>query len=294
MRGRPLLMGLLIFLGIAVLLYVGLFSVTHWTEGSKGEGRVAVVRIEGVILDSKDVVDELRRYGDADGIRAIVLRIDSPGGGVAASQEIYEEVGKLRTEQKKTVVTSMGAVAASGGYYIAAATDKIVANPGTLTGSIGVIMELTNVEGLLKKIGVESVVVKSGSLKDIGSPFRTMTDEERRVLQTLMDDVHGQFIEAVAKGRHMKGEQVAQFADGRVFTGKEAKTLGFVDELGDLHDAVRLAGRLIGLKGEPNVVETPKRFSWRDFLRGQFMGGASPLGWARSPVRLEYLMSLGS
>ncbi len=294
MRNRPLLTGVILFLGIALLLYVGLYSATHIREGSKRDGRVALVRIEGVILDSKDIVEELQRYGDSDGVGAIVLRIDSPGGGVAASQEIYEEVGRLRTEDKKTVVTSMGAVAASGGYYIAVATDKIVANPGTLTGSIGVIMELTNIEGLFKKIGLQSVVIKSGTLKDIGSPFRSMTEEERQVLQKVMDDVHGQFIEAVAKGRNMKGEQVVPYADGRIFTGREAKALGFVDELGDLHDAIHLAGKLIGLKGEPKVVETPKRFSWRDLLRSQFLGGMSPFGWTRSPVRLQYLMTLGS
>src|SRR5215218_266435 len=167
------------------------------------EDRIALIRVEGVILDSQTTVGELKRFGENPSIKAIVLRIDSPGGGVVPSQEIHDAIQRVRSKNNKAVIASMGSVAASGGYYIAAATDRIVANPGTLTGSIGVIMELANVEGLMKKIGVESVVVKSGAHKDLGSPFRAMNLEDRTILQNVMDDVHSQFIEAVAAGRSL-------------------------------------------------------------------------------------------
>src|SRR5213595_2869165 len=224
----------LIGIGFIALSLLGNFlSEGGWIGGDK----VAVIRIEGIILDSRETIEELRHYRDNPSVKAIVLRIDSPGGAVVPSQEIFAEVRKTRAEGKIKVVTSMGNVAASGGYYIAAATDRIVANPGTLTGSIGVIMELANVKGLLKKIGVENVVVKSGRHKDIGSPFRKMSDEDRRILQSVMDDVHTQFIEAVAEGRSLDVSDVQPLADGRIFTGRQAKEIKLVDELGDLDDA---------------------------------------------------------
>jgi protease-4 len=184
----------------------------------------------------------------------------------------------------------MGTVAASGGYYIAAATDRIVANPGTLTGSIGVIMELANVEGLMKKIGVESVVIKSGDHKDLGSPFRAMNGEDRHILQNVMDDVHSQFIEAVAAGRSLDIKEVRALADGRIFTGRQAKTAKLVDELGDLNDAIKLAADMGGIEGEPRVVEPRKRFSIRDFIEGRF-GGILPNLQLETGIRLKYLMA---
>lgn len=254
-----------------------------------GGDKVAVVRIEGVILDSKETIEDLRRHRDNPGIKAIVLRIDSPGGGVVPSQEIYAEVRKTRADGKVKLVTSMGNVAASGGYYIAAATDKIVANPGTLTGSIGVIMELANIKSLMEKVGVESVVIKSGRHKDLASPFRTMSEEDRRILQGVLDDVHDQFIQAVAAGRGIEFEQVRELADGRIFTGRQAKKIRLVDELGDLQDAIKLAARMVGITGEPQVVETKKRFSIRDLLDNMFSGKIALL--MPSSINLKYLLA---
>jgi len=223
-------------------------------------------------------------------VKAIVLRIDSPGGGVVPSQEIYDAVKRVRNKNNKMVIASMGTVAASGGYYIAAATDRIIANPGTLTGSIGVIMELANLEGLLKKIGVESLVVKSGRYKDIGSPLRKMREDDRRILQSVMDDVHRQFIQAVAEGRSLDVAEVQPLADGRIFTGRQAREMKLVDELGDLEDAIRLAADLAGIEGEPKVVEPRKRFSIRELLESRLLGALPRLDF-QAGVSLKYLMA---
>jgi protease-4 len=246
--------------------------------------------VEGVILDAQQTVGDLKKFGESPSVKAIVLRIDSPGGGVVPSQEIHDAVLRVRNKQNKAVVASMGTVAASGGYYIAAATDRIIANPGTLTGSIGVIMELANLEGLLKKIGVENVVVKSGRHKDIGSPFRKMSDEDRRILQSVMDDVHTQFIEAVAEGRSLDVSDVRPLADGRIFTGRQAKEIKLVDELGDLDDAIRLAADLGGIEGEPKVVEPRKRFSVRELLESRLFGTLPRFDF-QTGVSLKYLMA---
>lgn len=255
-----------------------------------GEDRIALIRVEGVILDAQQTVGDLKKYAESPSVKAIVLRIDSPGGGVVPSQEIYDEVKRIRSKNNKAVVASMGTVAASGGYYIAAATDRIMANPGTLTGSIGVIMELANFEGLLKKIGVESVVVKSGEHKDIGSPFRKMKEEDRRILQAVMDDVHSQFIEAVAEGRSLDVGEVRPLADGRVFTGRQAKAAKLVDELGDLDDAIKLAAEMGGIEGEPKVVEPRRRFSVRELLESHVFGPLPRLD-LQTGVSLKYLMA---
>jgi len=271
------------FLAFSIL--ANYLAESAWVGGDK----VALIRIEGVILDSRETIQELRRYRENPTVKAIVLRIDSPGGGVVPSQEIFAEVRKTRADGKLKLVASMGNLAASGGYYIAAATDKIVANPGTLTGSIGVIMELANVKGLLDKIGVQSVVIKSGRYKDMASPFRAMTEEDRTLLQGVLDDVHAQFIEAVATGRALNVEQVKGRADGRIFTGRQAKSVSLVDELGDLQDAIKLAAQLVGISGEPRVIETRKRFSWRDLLDPLFFGPVSPL--MPSNVSLKYMLA---
>ncbi|MGQ0810654.1 MAG: signal peptide peptidase SppA [Nitrospiraceae bacterium] len=254
------------------------------------EDRVALIRVEGVILDAQSTVSELKKFGDNPTVKAIVLRIDSPGGGVVPSQEIHDAVKRVRSKSNKAVVASMGTVAASGGYYIAAATDRIIANPGTLTGSIGVIMETANVEGLLKKIGVEGIVVKSGRFKDVGSPLRKMNDDDRLLLQSVMDDVHQQFIQAVAEGRALDIADVQLLADGRIFTGRQAKEAKLVDELGDLDDAIRLAADLAGIEGEPKVVEPRKRFSIRDIIESQ-LHGLLPKFDLPSGVSLKYLMA---
>ncbi len=255
-----------------------------------GEDRIGLIRVEGTILDARETVDELKRFGKNSLVKAIVLRIDSPGGGVVPSQEIHDAVKRIRTDHQKKVVASMGTVAASGGYYIAAATDRILANPGTLTGSIGVIMELANLEGLFKKVGVKSIVVKSGRYKDLGSPFREMGEGDRRILQAVMDDVHRQFIHAVAEGRSLPVKEVRPLADGRIFTGRQAKEMGLVDELGNLHDAIRLAAKLGGIEGEPKVVEPRKSFSIRNLLESQVFGSFPNLQ-LRPGISLKYLMS---
>jgi len=254
------------------------------------EDRIALVRVEGVILDAHETVGELKRFSENPSVKAIVLRIDSPGGGVVPSQEIHDAVQRVRTKNNKAVIASMGSVAASGGYYIAAATDRIVANPGTLTGSIGVIMETANVEGLLQKIGVEGVVIKSGKYKDVGSPLRKMSEEERGLLQTVMDDVHKQFIEAVAAGRALELTDVQALADGRIFTGRQAKDAKLVDELGDLEDAIQLAADVVGIEGEPKVVEPRRRFSIRELLESRFSGLFPKLDF-HPGVSMKYLMA---
>ncbi|MBH0187855.1 MAG: signal peptide peptidase SppA [Nitrospira sp.] len=271
--------------GAMVLLNV-LFPDLDLSSGD----RIAVIRVEGVIMDSQVTVGELKRFSENPSVKAIVLRIDSPGGGVVPSQEIYDAVRQVRSKTSKTVIASMGNVAASGGYYIAAATDRIVANPGTLTGSIGVIMETANVEGLLQKIGVEGVVIKSGKFKDVGSPLRKMSEEERGLMQAVMDDVHKQFIEAVAEGRAMELAEAQALADGRIFTGRQAKEAKLVDELGNLDDAIQMAADAVGIEGEPKVVEPRRRFSVRDLLESQFTGLFPKLDF-HPGVSMKYLMA---
>ncbi|MBI3995599.1 MAG: signal peptide peptidase SppA [Nitrospirae bacterium] len=292
MKRHPLIIGLIVLIGLAILFFIATYSATLMRSGGGFlDDRIALIKIEGVILDSTDTIEELRRYKDSSGIKAIILRINSPGGVVVPSQEIYEEVKKIRDGGEKKVVVSMGTVAASGGYYIASASDRIVANPGTLTGSIGVIMELANVEGLFKKIGVESVVIKSGRNKDVGSPFRKMSPEERVILQQLMDDVHDQFIQAVAEGRGLTEAEVRELADGSVFTGRQAQELGLVDDIGNLQDTIRLAADIAGIKGEPRIVESRKRGGVLDLLRDQFLGRMPGLQLAPTGVSLKYLLA---
>jgi len=254
------------------------------------DDRIALIRVEGVILDSQTTIEELKRFSENPSVKAIVIRIDSPGGGVVPSQEIYDAVKRIRSKNNKAVIASMGSVAASGGYYIAAATDRIVANPGTLTGSIGVIMETANVEGLLQKIGVEGVVIKSGKYKDVGSPLRKMSADERGLLQAVMDDVHKQFIEAVAEGRSLELRAAQALADGRIFTGRQAKEAKLVDELGDLEDAIQLAAEVVGIEGEPKVVEPRRRFSLREILDSKLRLMFPKLN-IQPGVSLKYLMA---
>ncbi|MBK9110284.1 MAG: signal peptide peptidase SppA [Nitrospira sp.] len=254
------------------------------------QDRVALIRIEGVILDAQATISELKQYSENPLVKAIVLRIDSPGGGVVPSQEIHDAVKRVKNKSNKAVIASMGTVAASGGYYIAAATDRIIANPGTLTGSIGVIMEMANFEGLMKKVGVEGVVIKSGRFKDVGSPLRKMSDEERKLLQSVMDDVHHQFIQAVADGRSLEVSDVEPLADGRIYTGRQAKEARLVDELGDLDDAIHIAADIAGMEGEPKVVEPRKRFSFRDIIESRW-ASVFPRLELNTGVKLKYLMA---
>lgn len=274
-------------IGMGVLFLINLFFPDL---DISMEDRVGLIRIEGVILDSQSTIGELKRFGENPSVKAIVLRIDSPGGGVVPSQEIHDAVQRVRNKNNKAVIASMGSVAASGGYYIAVATDRIMANSGTLTGSIGVIMEMANVEGLLKKIGVEGVVIKSGRFKDVGSPLRKMSDEEHELLQSVMDDVHRQFIEAVAAGRGLDVTVVQALADGRIFTGRQAKDSKLVDELGDLEAAIQLAADVAGIKGVPKVIEPRRRFSFRELIDSR-LSTLFPKLDLYSGVSLKYLMA---
>ncbi len=262
--GLAVIAGLLIFF-FGILSLIGRYSGVKSSRLAFGE-KIAIVDVKGVITQSSGIIDELQQYVDDKEIKAIILRIDSPGGGVGPAQEIYREVMKIKP--KKKVVTSMGSVAASGGYYIASASDLIVANPGTITGSIGVIMQFSNFEELLKKIGIKGVVLKSGEHKDIGSPFREMTPEEKKIMQEVLDDVHRQFIQAVADGRKLDRAKVAEIADGRIFTGEQAKNLGLVDQMGNLQDAIDITAKMVGISGRPNVIHPKKRLSiWELLMR---------------------------
>ncbi len=264
---------------------------TSTTLQMVGADKVALVKLEGLLITAEPVVEELNEYAEDSSVKAIVLRIDSPGGGVVVSQEIYNAVKNARKEGKK-VVASMGTVAASGGYYVAAAADRIVANPGTLTGSIGVKMEFANIEKLLEKIGVKGMVVKAGEYKDVGSPFREMSEQEKKLLQDVIDDVHSQFIKAVAEGRNMQEAEVRAIADGRIFTGRQALDLKLVDQLGDLADSIKVAGELVGIRGKPRVIEKRKKIPFFDYLKEEsaaWIADVITRGVGRSSVTLQYL-----
>ncbi|HTY08668.1 MAG TPA: signal peptide peptidase SppA [Candidatus Edwardsbacteria bacterium] len=288
--GKKTLFIVLIALGLAgfvATLVVAVAASLGDGDLDIGYGKsVAIVEVRGAIDASDNIVRAINRCRDNSSVKAIVLRVDSPGGGVAASQEICEAVKKARA--RKPVVCSMAEVAASGGYYVSCACDSIVANPGTLTGSIGVIMEFPVAEELLKKVGLRFEVLKAGENKDIGSPFRPMKPEERAMLQGMIDDVHQQFIQAVAEGRRMPYDSVKAIADGRVFSGKQALALRLVDKLGTLDDAVELAARMGGISGKPKVSRERRRtFNVLDLLSSA-TETLSRLD--RAGVRLEYRM----
>jgi protease-4 len=284
---RPITV-VLIILGVAILFFGTLMaivlSLSGYSPALSFTNKIGVVPINGIIRDADTVIEQMIAFRNDRQIKAIILRIDSPGGGVGPSQEIYSET--RRTSRTKKVVASLGSVAASGGYYVASAADSIVANPGTLTGSIGVLMEFVRFEELLKKIGVEMQVIKSGEFKDIGSPNRKMTDEEKEMLSTLLEDIRNQFVTAVSQGRNMPEEAVLELADGRIFSGRQAKDLGLVDSLGNFRDAVSVAKRLAHIKGEVKLVYPQKRrrsFLWdllfRDLTEAVLERIDRPLGF---------------
>jgi protease-4 len=261
MRKHPVLFGLLI---VFVILagFVGISTFLSHPGGKKafvGGEDIGVVEIEGAIVDADAVIDQLIRYRENTGMKAIVLRINSPGGAVGPSQEIYQEV--MKTRKQKKVVASLGSVAASGGYYIACGSDAIVANPGTITGSIGVIMQFSNLEGLMKYIGMKTYTYKSGEYKDIGSPFRDPTPADQEILMGVIRNVYEQFVEAVAKGRRMDVNRVKELADGRILSGQQAMEKGLVDQMGNLQDAIDLAAKLSNIKGKPNVIYPKRKWS---------------------------------
>jgi protease-4 len=248
---------------IGVILLVFLLSIVRAFMGKGGE-RVGVVEIEGIISESRQTMEDVIRFKEDPTIKGVILRINSPGGSVGPTQEIYREVTKLK--EKKKVFVSMGSVCASGGYYIAAAGEKVYANPSTITGSIGVIMQSMILEELLKKIGVKSNTIKAGDLKDAGTPFREMTPEEKAYLDGIVKSIHEQFMKDVAAGRKMKFEQVKSLADGRIYTGLQAKELGLVDNIGNFYDTLDDIKKALNIKGRPQLVYTEKPFSFSKWL----------------------------
>jgi len=268
---------------VAIVVGVAALSGTPLGERFTFGKTVAVVEVRGVISDAADTVEALDRLRQHDATVGVVLRVDSPGGAVAPSQEMYDAVWRLRA--RKPVVASLGNVAASGGYYVASAADVVVADPGTLTGSIGAIMEVHNVASLAEKLGVSETVVKSGRFKDVGQPLRPMTEEERVLLQRMVDDVLGQFVDAVARGRGMEAGRVRALADGRLYSGAQAREVGLVDELGGLADATRIVWARAGQTGEPRVTHERARSRpwWLDLL------GAARLPDLAAPGGLLFL-----
>ena len=250
------------------------------------DGKVAVVRLHGVIMDGTEVKRQLNKWAEDSSVKAIVLHIASPGGVVGPSQEIYSAVKKAVA--KKPVVASMGAVAASGGYYVAAACNKIVANPGTITGSIGVIMMFSTTFDLMEKIGLKAVVIKSGKFKDTGSPNRPFTDEDRKLMQDVVDDTYDQFLTDVAHGRGLPVDEVRKVADGRILTGRQALKVKLVDKLGGFDDAVELAATLGGISGKPQKVEEEKKKGIMETLFGDEYEVSLPFR-LKMPAGLYYM-----
>lgn len=295
-RRHPIMFSMLVMFGIGAIVIISVAALFYLGKRDAtfrfGE-QVGVIEITGVITDPKETLTQLKEFRNNKDVKAIVLRINSPGGGVGPSQEIYEEVRK--TSRVKKIVVSMGAIAASGGYYVASAADHIMASPGSITGSIGVIMEFANFQELFKKIGVSAFVLKSGEYKDIGFPLRKMTPQEKALLQAFIDNVHQQFVAAVAQGRKISKEKIQAIADGRILSGEQAKVLGLLDSLGNFEDAIAMAANLGGIKGEPSVVYAKKRkFSLLQYLLGsstwtgvldQITASALHLGYLYLPGR---------
>jgi len=249
-----------VYIIVGAILFLFLLTIVSISIASRLTTRrsIALIEVKGEISESKDVIKNLEKVRKNRLIKGVVIYLNTPGGAVVPCQEIVDEIDRLQDEEK-IVVASLGTVAASGGYYIASTADRIVANPGTITGSIGVIMQLPSVEELTKKIGIEMRVIKSRKYKDIASPFRKMEKDERELLQDVVNDVYDQFVDEVVKSRGIERDSVMKIADGRIFSGKKAKELGLVDTLGSLEDAIMIAGELAGIKGKPTVIELKER-----------------------------------
>ena len=289
MRGKAWVLILIVVVcavgSVAFLLIMSMGAFFPQGQSFTFGDKVGLVEITGTMIDPAPAVDQIVRFSKDDDIRAIIVRIESPGGVVAAAQEIYAELRKAR-DSGKPVVASMGGVAASGGYYVACAADSIVANPGTLTGSIGVIMSFPNTQELFKKIGIGFEVIKTGEFKDTGSFARGMTPAERKLLGGLLEDVYDQFITVVSVERGIDIDSVRSFSDGRLLTGRQAHELGLVDRLGDFRDAVMLAGDLADIRGEPTVVRPRRKaISLWDIVEDLF-GMASRM--TRNGISMEY------
>ena len=276
--------------GIFALLVLVTFCFALLPDNWKSpSGEIAIVNIHGMLMDSRDIVQQLSDYRHNPQIRGVILRIDSPGGAVAPAQEIYSEILKLRANHK-TVYASMGAVAASGGYYIACAADYVLANPGTLTGSISAVMALNNIEELTKKVGVKPNIIKSGKFKDLGSPLRAMTPEEHILLQGVVNDVHEQFVQAIARGRGLPLSEINRIADGRIMTGQQALKLNLIDEVGGLEKTIDLLAKKIGIVGKPKVIEQKEKNPFLGWLLQGRLSNRLAEAFIPSPQpRLQYL-----
>ena len=248
----------LFVLAVFTLVYLTLHTGERTSSLSSFGDKIGVVDLEGVIITPKIVVPQLKKFADDDSIKAIVLHVNSPGGGVAASEEIYREVKRIRDEKKKRIVASIESVGASGAYYISSATNKIYADRGSVVGSIGVIAEWVNYGDLLHWAKLKDVTLKAGEFKDTGSPTRDLTPAEKEYLQSLIDDMHTQFIQAVADGRKVKAEDIRAIANGKVWTGGQALGLKLIDQEGDFETAVKDTAKSVGIKGEPVLVR-PER-----------------------------------
>jgi len=293
-KPRDIIIGLiiagaaLIFVVMVVLSLRALTRQSGLTMLPVGD-RIGIVEVEGVIESSEDIVRQLKKYDEDGSVPAIVLRINSPGGAVAPTQEIFDQILKARANGTY-IIASLSSVAASGGYYIACAADTILANPGTLTGSIGVIFSFMTFEGLMDKVGVQLEVVKSGEMKDVGNYSREMSQREREMLQGALNDVYNQFVLAIAQNRNLEVVQVEELADGSIFTGNQALELGLIDKLGGFEDAVSLAGEMAGLGKHPRVVkEYPRPPRLIDYLLGEAASYLNSKGPAQAWPKLEYI-----
>jgi len=263
MKNRTLIW-LLLAGGAFVLLAVALVAMMLTFNGDEGtdfafSDRIQVVDVDGELVESRSILDQLKRYEDSNSVKAILLNIDSPGGGVAVSQEIFAEIRRLREKKDKIVVAYLSSTGASGAYYVACAANKIVANPGTIVGSIGVIAEWVSFADLLEWAKLKEIVFKTGEFKDTGSATRALTENERKYFQGLIDDMYVQFVEAVASGRKLDLQEVRSLADGRVFTGRDAKERKLIDEIGNFQDAVDLTAKLAGISGKPRLIRVNRR-----------------------------------
>jgi protease IV len=276
----------LIIVGIIAVVVIAFVLLLVYMVGDLGEetetlatgtgGKIAVVELKGEILSSENVVRQIKKYREQHNVRAILLRVDSPGGAVVPSQEMYEEVRKTR-DSGKPVVVSMGSLAASGGYYVSCGATRIVANPGTLTGSIGVVSQFLQLQELLGKIGVDMKTIKSGSLKDAGSPTRKMSAADEKYFQGLIDEVYQQFVGVVERERNLGHAEVLAIADGRVFTGERAVDIGLVDTIGTYEDAISIAASIAGIQGRPEIIRERKRRSVLDGLTSDVVEGLTSL-----------------
>jgi protease-4 len=265
-EGRSRVWLWLLFAGGAFLLFVvAVFTLVYLSFGERDEesfggfgDKIAVVDLDGVILSPKQIVPQLKKYADDDSIKAIIIHVNSPGGGVAASEEIYREVKRIRDEKKKRIVASIETVGASGAYYVASATNKIYADKGSIVGSIGVIAQWVNYAELLRWAKLKDITMKAGEFKDTGNPARDMTPAEREYLQGMIDNMHTQFIQAVAEGRKAKEADIRAIANGKVWTGEQAYSMKLVDQIADFEGAVKDTAKAVGISGEPTLVR-PQR-----------------------------------